>query len=291
LVELLGLMALKTSLPFGKKNGVKDLVFTILSSEYPLRIIQLTNYIKKRYGRSVTFQAVRKAVLELVSESVLIKKDDAFSINKKWVSETKLLLDDLSKKLNRNPVSPKNIHSISEGVSVFTFSSLNKLMKFWQDLIEDWYVNFRKGDYNVNCYQAAHTWEGLLHLDREKELMGQLKKKRIRSYILSTGNTPLDRNIRTFYKEIGMKVTISSSSSSFDKSYYVGTYGDLIIQAQYPDELVKDLDLFFKRNKTIKNFNLKELSDLVGRKVEVKLTVIKNLEMAKQINQSIISQM
>ena len=88
-----------------------------------------------------------------------------------------------------------------------------------------------------------------------------------------------------------MKVTISSSSSSFDKSYYVGTYGDLIIQAQYPDELVKDLDLFFKRNKTIKNFNLKELSDLVGRKVEVKLTVIKNLEMAKQINQSIISQM
>ncbi|MBU1111831.1 MAG: hypothetical protein KJ896_03555 [Nanoarchaeota archaeon] len=284
-------MALRTSLPFGKKEGVKDLVFTILSKEYPLRIIQLTNFIKKRYGKSVTFQAVRKAVLELTSEGVLIKREDKFSVNKKWVLETKTMLDDLFVDLNKNLTTPKDIHSVSEEVSVFTFHSLNELMKFWQDLIDDWYAHFKNGDYHINCYQAAHAWEGLLHLDREKELMGQLKKKSIQSFILSKGNTPFDRNIRKFYKSIGVKVAINSSMSSFDKSYYVGTYGDLIVQTQYPEEIVRDLDHFFRKNKTIKDFDLKELSDIVNRKGGIKLTVIKNLAMAKQINKSIIAQM
>ncbi|MCK5025324.1 MAG: hypothetical protein KAS15_01945, partial [Nanoarchaeota archaeon] len=274
-----------------KKEGVKDLVFTILSKEFPLRIIQLTNFIKKRYGKSVTFQAVRKAVLELTSEGVLTKREDKFSINQKWVLETKTMLSELFDDLNKNLTTPKDVHSVSEEVSVFTFHSLNELMKFWQDLIDDWFANFKKGDYHINCYQAAHAWEGLLHLDKEKELMGQLKKKGILSYILSKGNTPLDRNIRKFYKSVGIKVSINSSMSSFDKSYYVGTYGDLVVQTQYPEEIVKDLDCFFRKNKTIKDFDLKELSDIVNRKVAIKLTVIKNLAMVKQINNSIIVQM
>jgi len=284
-------MALRTSLPFGKKEGVKDLVFTILSKEYPLRLIQLTNFIKKRYGKSVTFQAVRKAVLELTSEEVLIKREDKFSINKKWVLEIKTMLGELFGDLNKNLTTPKDVHSVSEDVSVFTFHSLNELMKFWQDLIDDWFANFKEGDHNINCYQAAHAWEGLLHLDREKELMGQLKKKGILSYILSKGNTPLDRNIRKFYKSIGIIVAINSSMSSFDKSYYVGTYGNLVVQTQYPEEIVKNLDHFFRKNKTIEDLDLKELSDIVNKKVGIKLTVIKNLAMAKQINKSIIDQM
>lgn len=121
--------------------------------------------------------------------------------------------------------------------------------------------------------------------------MGQLKKKGIISHILSTGNTPLDKNIRKFYESIGVKTYISPSISTFDKSYYVGTYGDLIIQAQYPEKLVAALERFFKKNKSIEELNLKELSDIVNKKTEIKLTVIKNLSMAKQINKSIISQM
>ena len=284
-------MVIRTSLPFCKKEGVKDLVFTILSKEYPLKIIQLTNFIKKRYGKSVTFQAVRKAVLELTSDGVLTKKEDHFSINKKWVLETKTILDELFIDLNKNLTTPKGVHSVSEEVSVFTFHSLNELMKFWQDLIDYWFANFKDGDYHINCYQAAHLWEGLLHLDREKDLMSQLKKKGILSYILSKGNTPLDRNIRKFYKSIGIIVAINSSMSSFDKSYYVGTYGNLVVQTQYPEEIVRDLDHFFRKNKTIEKLDLKELSDIVNRKVEIKLTVIKNLAMAKQINKSIIDQM
>ena len=46
-----------------------------------------------------------------------------------------------------------------------------------------------------------------------------------------------------------------------------------------------------KKNKTLEGLDLKQLSDIVGEKIEIKMTVIKNLEMAKQINKSILSQM
>ena len=164
------------------------------------------------------------------------------------------------------------------------------MMHFWEDIIDNWFQGFRKGNYNINCWQGAHIWEGLLRLDREKKVMGQLKKKGIKSYAVSTGYTPLDRNITKFYKSIGLKVGLLPSTSQFDKTHYVGTYGDIIVQAHYPKKLADKLEQFFKKNKTIEELNLKELSDIVNTKAKIKLTVIKNLSMAKHINKSIISQ-
>jgi len=283
-------MSLQISLPLGKKNSVKNLVFTILTREYPLKLIELTNFIRKRYGKAVTFQAVRKATLELVEEEVIIRKDNAFSLNKEWVKESKRVIDELYQSVYEEKLLPKKIDSIGKEVSVFTFNSINEILKFWEDLIDDWFKSFKDGDYNINCYQAAHSWEALLHPDRENNTMEQLKKKKIKSYTLLTSNTPLDKNVADFYRKIKIKVAISKSSSQFDRSYYVGTYGDLVVQTQYPPELVKELDDFFKKNKKLEDLDLKELSDIVNKKIEVKLSVTKNLNMAKQINQSILSQ-
>jgi hypothetical protein len=165
------------------------------------------------------------------------------------------------------------------------------MMNFWQELIDDWYRKFRQGDPNVNCYQGAHLWEGILYPDAERRIMDQLKKKGIRSYAVFTSSTPLDRSAARFYKTIGIKVQLAPSQSSFDHSYYVGTYGDLIVQIQYPPTLVKKLDAFFRKNKSIDDLDVTELAELANQRCEVKLTVIRNLAMAQQINKSIMSQM
>lgn len=281
-------MTLEIILPLGRQGEVKNLVFSILTNEYPLKIIELTNFIRKRYGKSVTFQAVRKALLELTAAGVLIKNDATFAINKEWVRQSKKLIDQLYVDLTKDHSSPKNIDSIHGEISVFTFDTLNHLMKFWQDLIDDWFEKHNTRNPNINCWQGAHGWEGLLHLDREKVMMGRLKKKGIKSYAVFTTFSPLDSNISKFYESVGLKVKIISSQSTFDKTYYVGTYGEMIVQTKIPTHLAEDLDSFFKNNKTLENMNLKELSDIVHKKAKVKLTVIKNLEMAKQINNSIL---
>jgi hypothetical protein len=283
-------MVIRMTLPLGKDDSIKNLVFSILIKEYPLKIVELTNLIRKRYGKSVTFQAVRKAIFELVEEDILIKKNKEFLINKNWIFETKKQIDQIYKDLSEEKTKPKGVDSIQGEVSVFTFDSLAEMIKFWQNIIDDWYENFKKGEPNINAYQGAHGWEGLLYADKEKNMMGILKKKGIKSYVLSIGNTSLDRYIWKFYSSIGLKICFSPSTSTFDKSYYVATYGETIVQSHYPKEIVEEMDNFFKKNKTIENLNLQELSEIVNKKQEIKLTVIKNLAMAKQINKSIISQ-
>jgi hypothetical protein len=283
-------MALRITLPLGKDDSIKNLVFSILTKEYPLKIVELTNLIRKRYGKSVTFQAVRKAILELIDESILIKQDKEFLINKNWLFETKKQIDKIYQDLSEEKVKPKGIDSIQGEVSVFTFDSLSEMMRFWQNIIDDWFKNFKTGDLNINAYQGAHGWEGLLYADKEKNTMGALKKKGIKSYAVSIGNTPLDRYIWKFYSTIGLKVGFSHSTSTFDKSYYIATYGETIVQAYYPKEIAEEMDKYFKKNRTIENLNLQELSDIVNKKIKIQLTVIKNISMAKQINKSIISQ-
>ena len=284
-------MAIEFILPFGNKSSAKNIVFSILVKESPLKIIELTNYMRKRYGKSITFQAVRKAALELVREGVLTKENKEFSINKAWVLEVKKTIDAMYVDLSKEKTPPRGIQSIKGELSVFTFESANELMKFWQELVDDWFKNFKDGGYPVNCYQAAHIWEVLLHLEQEEKIMKQLVRKGVTPYALITSNTPLDKNIEKYYKRIGVKTKIDKSSSSFDKSYYVGTYGDLIVQTTYPKKLVKELDLFFKANRSLEKLDLSKLLDIVNQQMPMKLTVIKSLEMAKQINKSIISQM
>jgi len=281
-------MALKVILPFGEKGDVKDLVVTILSAEYPLKIIELTNFIRKRYGKSVTFQAVRKAALQLVSERVLVKVGKEYSINKEWVLSNKKFIDRLYYELSNKEKKHTHSKPVSGEVSVFTFDSLIEMMNAWEDLSSAWGKNFKKGEYNINCYQAPHSWEVLTNSEAETKLMSEYISKGIKSYILCTENTPLDRNIVEFHKKIGVNMKIRPSKSNFDKSYYIGTYGDLIIQVIYPIEIVKKLERFFKKNKGMKELNLVELSKIVNTKTKVKMTVIKNLQMAKHINASII---
>jgi len=281
-------MALQITLPFGKKDNTKNLIFSILVYDHPLKIIELTNLLHRRYGKSVTFQAVRGAVLELVHDGVLNRKDKEFEINKDWIADSIKTLQGIDSSLNVQ--KSKRVDSIKGDVTVMEFDSLGELMRFSESFIDDWCKNFKKGNPNINCYQGKHYWEALLYPNEEREMILRLKKKGIRAYSLMTSDTILDRNIAKFYRRLGLTIATIPSNSKFDNSYYVATYGEIIAEARYPEKLVKELDTFFRKNKTLEELDLNELAKIVNKKYPMKTTIIKNLQMAKQINQSIISQ-
>ncbi|MCF7872071.1 hypothetical protein K9L97_03480 [Candidatus Woesearchaeota archaeon] len=283
-------MSLSIDLPLGKENSTKNLIFSILTKEYPLKLIELTNYIKRRYGKSVTFQAVRKAALELEENEVLVKEKNEFRINKQWVADAKKTVDNLYEDLNKDKSTPEGLDSIRGEVSVFTFDSPNEMIKFWYSIMKNWIGNFKKGDHDFNCYQAPHIWEALLHPDKEKETLLNFIKKGIKCYSLTTGGTPLDRYAKRFYEKMGVKTEFIKSLSDFDRTYFVATYGETIVQVYYPKKVIDKLEEFYKKNVSLEDLDVHELSEIMNIDIKTKMTVIKNLEMAKQINKSIISQ-
>lgn len=279
-------MALRVVLPFGEKANVRDLIFSILTEEHPLKIAELANRIRKHHRKSVTFQAVRKAALQLVEQGVLKRENNKYSVRKDWLAETQQWLSDVQRRLHSEP---REMQVSQENLSVMKFCSVNEAISYWSGLIEEWQKNFKEGDPNVNCWQGDHIWEGALHADRERNIMGRLKDKGIVSYALSSSDTPLDRSIVKFFQEVGLNV-LTGEASANQCGYYVGTYGDLVVSTQYPDEIVKEMDLFFSKATKLESLNLQELAEIVNRPCEVKLTVMQNLAMAEQINRSIIAQ-
>lgn len=274
---------------WAKKNSAKDLVFRILITDQNLKLIELNNLIKKRYGKSVTFQAVRQAVNELIEENVLEKKDKTYSINKTWILEAKKTISQIENNI-MDIKKPVEFESIEGEFSTYTFNNLNELMIFWQHIVDEWFSKFKKRDYNINCWQGQHLWEILIHLDREKKVLEQMKKKGIKSYALIYSNTPLDNYARRFYESINIKTRNINSQKEFDNKYYVGTYGDIIIQTKYPKEISDEINNIFQKTKSLEDLDIKKLHDIINKPVEIKLTVIKNVEMAKQINKNIIEQ-
>jgi hypothetical protein len=272
---------------FGTKDSARNLIFTILTKEYPLKTIELMNLIRKRYGRSITFQATRQAALQLVEDGILERVEERFQIRKEWVVESKQFLNDLYDELQNPKTQPSAASEASDDVNVYTFESVNALLLFWEDLITEWGRKRKSGDRSINCYQTFHIWEVLLHPDLERRTMSGLHKRGVTSYAVCMGNTPLDRVVCRFYNKIGIKTVMSPSQASFDKGYTVATYGELIVQVQYPQRFIKELDAFFKSNTTMEDLELQRLSQIVNRKTPVKLTVIRNPSMAQQINASI----
>lgn len=272
--------------PLSNKEGIRGLILSILENEFPLRVFEIVNFLRKRYGKKVSFQAVSKELNFLESKEIINRKNKQISINKNWVNELKKEVEELHEKiiLSKKTKSEK----AGEEINVLTFDSLNEAMIHYYKIIEKWFDNFRKGDYNINCYQFLHLWEVLLHLEKEEKTMAQLKKKGIKSYLL-TGSTKLDKNVINFYKKIGAKAKSLDSISEFDKTYSIGTYGDTIIQLKYPKEIIKKIDNFFKKSSSLDKLDLSELSKILKRREKIMMTVIKNLPMAKQINRSIIS--
>ena len=46
-------MSIEITLPLSGDGDVKDLIFSILTNEYPLKLIDLTKFIRKRYGKDI----------------------------------------------------------------------------------------------------------------------------------------------------------------------------------------------------------------------------------------------
>ena len=199
-------------------------------------------------------------------------------------------MDELYSTIYEAKEKAKSVKSIGEEATVFSFSSVSEMMKFWENLIEDWFKNLKDEKLKINCWQGLHCWENLLYPETEQKVMSQLKKKGIKSYVLCTGYTKLDKLSLNFYKKLGLTIIQSPSKSSFDKEYSVATYGELVVQTIYPKEIINELDSFFKKTRSLEDLDLNKLANITNKKIEIKLTVSRNINLAKQINSSIISQ-
>ncbi len=268
--------------PGAYKKAVKDLLVSILAREHPLTLKQLLQRIRRQYGVSVTYQAVRKSAKALAEDKVLSAKGREYEISKEWISEAHAFIDELSKAYLAE-WKPMRKMEVGEDVTVYTLDSIYDAERLWGDLLLDW-VKKEATASSRNTFQATHIWTLLFHLEwEEKQIIALQQKTKSRHAAIYSGEF-LDKIAQKFYdKYIPTKLV---RDASWTRGCSIGTYDDMIVQLYQPKEIASEIDAFYRSVKRLEDIDLAKMSAIAKRKAEVKLTVIRNLEMARQIRES-----
>jgi len=233
-------MALEITTPqLGRtKKTSRDLVISALMYNHPVSLAKITNIIKKKFHASITFQGVRKAVIQLVENGVVQKSGKQYSINKEWILQLRQFTEKLQESYFTESSGVRNIEAIGEDIKVYTFDNLVDLDVFWNSLIGKWFDEDKTND-KYYVQQSGHTWYVLANLEEETKILEKIQKKAIKFYTVAIGKSILDKWNSKYYEDQGFHYTISKKKK--DTSKYFAVYGDNVIQCNYPKDLANDI--------------------------------------------------
>lgn len=266
-------------------RNVKDLVFTILTEEHPLSIIEITNKIQKIYNISTTYQAVRKAVDKLHEQKVLIKKEKKYELNKSWVLQLRSFFDKILTNYDKGNIHEFKRDLVKDNYSVYTLYSLWELDKFWAEILIYLANNLEKNEKKISMNYGHYTWWMLINLASEINYINFYKKNKIDTYFLWLRDLPLNRWSASMYKDQGHKCIIKEIPD-IDETIAVNTIGDTIIQVKYSKEIVNKVKKFFEKYSSVQEMSMKEITEIAHSKCEIKFIVFKNKTMAENFNKT-----
>jgi len=280
-------MALEITVPqFGTKTKkTKDLIISLLTEEYPLTVKVVTNKIRKKYNVSVSFQGVYKVINQLLEEGVLVKEGKYISINKNWIINVRDFIERLQKKYFEE-VKPRGKTEVSGEIRVYTFNNLIEKDKFWCKLHEKWILEESKNDKRPTTWWGGHCWWVIAQLDNEDALVKQMIKHKTEMYWLNNSDTFLDKWAKTYYK--GKYLHYKTGLKNADNSIYIMAIGDYIFECRYPKEIVKELEEFYKEVKDVPDMDLSGLMNILTKKINVEIIVMKNKILADRLREDIL---
>lgn len=259
----------------------KDLVFSILSREHPLSLIQLSNRIRKKHNVSVTYQAVRKATERLHEQGVLVKEERKYRINKEWVLSLKRYFDNLLATFEGN----RDVHGFvdemrKEDYAVYTFHNLLDLDDFWGDVIRNWSATSDSRESFFSSYNYDFWF--LINLGRETRLYEQMIGEGRDVHMLVLRDAPLNEWGKGIYEGIGANIRTYADHDMPD-TIDCNVMGDMILQVKYPEKITKRLRSFYAKYRNTQEMSHKEITEIVHTPGEIKLILFKNPSLARDI--------
>lgn len=284
-------MSLTLTLPqLGEKATTKDYIITILGYDWPLNIKKIFNLIKKRYGHNVTYQAVFKAVNELVASGVVEKKQEGYQINLKWLKN----LHSYTEVIEVNYYTKDRLKLIEgikdakkEGsINILTFETFFDVEKYLYYL-QKHFILSSKGK-EVICAHHSHEWRPLFYLRAEYNWIRKLIGLGHKTYVLCAGNTLIDKWCADFYKSIGCNVKLNVNCAS---TCELMVFGDEVIQVYLPSDIRVEMDKEFASMKDMGRLGQKALIEKIfEKKTDIKVIIQTDSEIAEQIRKETVKQ-
>lgn len=267
------------------ENKVKNLIIEILSAEWPLTAKKIYNRIKKSHRKSISYQAVFKALKEMKEEGILKKERYDYSLSLLWINEVYSKYEDIKRAYESKP---QNIFLkfIREKTFTVEFDTYYKALSTFLQVMDK--LGFlTRGHPNNNYVEARHLYWPFAGTEKEQEKIKKIFGN-FDAHVLCNSKTPIDRMICRHYKKLspGIHVVLGKTVS---KDHETIISGDYIGQIYYPKDFVKCLDDAYKLNSLEKVSEMFEL--LFNKKTKIIAVISKNPEFAELKRKAIMEVM
>lgn len=283
-----GMLELSIPQPGENARQTKDLIFSILSEQQPLALVQIHNIIKKKYNVGLTYQAVKQSADQLVEKHVLTKDKKHYRLNRTWLLEVKNTVDNL---LN-NYESGKDIRAFKksfakEQYAIYTFNNLLELDNFWDDMIIHVAENLSKEEDKSFLAHAQYGWWLLINFGKETKLFKHLRKLKLTCYNLFGQDVPLNRWAEKVYLDMDVVFRIVHNAN-VDRTITLNVIGDTVIQVKYPPKLLAEVETLYNKYNSTQEISPSEITTLAHEPCQIQFIVFKNKEIAKSLREKYI---
>ncbi len=266
-----------------QKATVKDHIILILSSDWPLSTQKIYHRIKKMFGIDCTYQAVFKAVNELLKMEVVSKEKSAYQINLKWLKQVHRFTETTESNYyakNRLNLIDGIKDSKKEGnISILTFRTMFDVEKYIYYLVKHHIMNSARRQ--MICCHHNHEWRPLYYMRAEYNWVKKLKELGWDSYILCANNTAIDKFCSRFYKNLGCSVKLNTKCAS---TCELVVFGDIMIEIYLPHDIIVIMDKEFSKIKDISQVRPEEMiTRIFERENDIQVVIRKDINIANQI--------
>ena len=174
-----------------KNKTAKDLIIAILLDEWPLSLKKIHNKIKKDYESNVTYQAVHKAVGELLEKRIVVRNGRDYKINSDWIGKLKLFIEKLENSYNENkPLSEEIPKSL-------TVSCAWELYEIFIEII---LRDILDGKEKSICFIGNQIWNPMIGSEKEIEAYKKIAEK-YKLYLVSRRDNEINRMWKTYWEK------------------------------------------------------------------------------------------
>jgi hypothetical protein len=251
-------------------NSLKGEIIDILSESSLFSAKQIYSRIK--LNKTISYQAVHKALVELEHIHVIEKDGKKYSINHEWV-------DNLIKKLNKikqTSSGEMKISKNSEIPQVFKFKSFSKLCVSIAELLKS-RVLAKQEDTNFIC-TLEYGWFPFKFKFGDFLTLGEMMQSNPGAINIVRTKTPLGEWIVKQYKRINAVCAPIGTKVEIDNDLFI--YGEYIIEIHFSKESKEIVKTYYNKVKSL-NGIYREFALKKEPEMDITVTVTKNPTLSK----------
>ncbi|MFQ5722348.1 MAG: hypothetical protein ACE5GI_07630 [Candidatus Aminicenantales bacterium] len=273
------------NLPRDKPKTVKDAIVSALTIEWPLSARKIYNQVRKKYGFAVTYQAVHKAMKELLNDKIILKEGKEYSLNRDWIESIKSFANDLGK-VYEDKTTLTIEKAFEQGSGNFTFDNVYKFYMGMATMLKRLALEAGKKSGGIGTAQLRHMYWALASSQKEYDLFDDMLNSYKKTYILCRSDTKADRIAADYYRTVNPGTNVLFGLQCAENcDLIIG--GNFVIQIFFEKNLVKLMDMAYKRAYLLQG--MKKLYGLLFRKkANINVVLFRNPALAEQIRNEVM---